>query len=466
MIAIPVNPSGLRPRPRAMPSPFSLSEERLRELALDALAYARALGASDCACEASESTGLSVTTRRGEVETIEHTRDKGLGITLYLGKRRGNSSTSDFSHAAIRQAVQAAYDIARYTAIDEAAGLPDDDELERHPVDLDLFHPWILGADQAIAIAQKAEAAAFDVSPQIVNSEGANVTTGCDQFVLANSRGFLAGYPQSRHSVSAAPIARGRGGMQRDDWYSSARVPTDLAPPERIGEYAARRALARLGARKLPTRRCPVLLEAPIACGLVGNFVQAASGGALYRKASFLVDSLGRQIFPRHVTVREDPFLARAMGSGPFDDEGVRGRARDVVAAGVLEGYFLSCYSARKLGMKSTGNAGGSHNLALLSTQTAPGDDFEAMLRRLGTGLLVTELIGMGIDYVNGDYSRGASGFWVEQGRVAYPVEEITVAGNLRDMFAGIAAIGADTITRGSKTSGSVLIEEMTVGGN
>lgn len=449
-----------------MPSPFSIADDRLRALAVEVLDHARSLGATDCVCEASESTGLSVTTRKGQVETIENTRDKGLGITIYIGQRRGNSSTSDFSAPAIRQAVQAAYDIARYTAVDDAAGLPDPDELERQPVDLDLFHPWALGAEEAIGIAQRAEAAAFAVSSQIVNSEGANVHTGCDQFVLANSRGFLAGYPQSRHSISVAPIARGRGGMQRDDWYSSARVATDLAEPEAVGRYAAQRALARLGARKLKTRQCPVLMEAPIACGLLGNFVQAASGGALYRKASFLVDSLGKQIFPAHVTVHEDPFVVRAMGSGPFDEEGVRGHARDVVASGVLEGYFLSCYSARKLGLKSTGNAGGSHNLSLRSAATAPTDDFPAMLRKLGTGLLVTELIGMGIDYVNGDYSRGASGFWVENGSIAHAVEEITIAGNLRDMFLGIAAIGADTIIRGSKSTGSVLIEGMTVGGS
>jgi len=449
-----------------MDSPFSISEDRLRALALDVLAHARSLGASDCACEASESTGLSVTTRKMRVETIENTRDKGLGITVYMGQRRGHSSTSDFSPAAIRQAVQAAYDIARYTAIDEAAGLPEEDELERHPVDLDLFHPWALDSERAIALAQRAEEAAFGVSRQIVNSEGANVHTGCDQFVLANSRGFLAGYPQSRHSVAVAPIARGRGGMQRDDWYSSTRAAGELAQAEDVGRYAAQRALSRLGARKLTTRQCPVLLEAPVACGLLGNFVQAASGGALYRKASFLVDSLGQKVFPSHVSVYEDPFIPRGMGSGPFDEEGVRGRARQVVAGGVLEGYFLSCYSARKLGMKSTGNAGGSHNLELRSSLTRPSDDFPAMLRTLGTGLLVTELIGMGIDYVNGDYSRGASGFWVQNGAIAHPVEEITIAGNLRAMFAGIAAVGADRIVRGNKTSGSVLIDALTVGGS
>jgi PmbA protein len=449
-----------------MTSPFSLTQDRLRELAQDVLAHARSLGASDCVCEASESTGLSVTTRKGQVETIENTRDKGLGITVYLDKRRGHSSTSDFSAAAIRQAVQAAYDIARYTAQDEAAGLPDEDEFERQPRDLDLFHAWALDSEQAIALASAAEDAAFAVSRQIVNSEGANVHTGCDQFVLANSRGFLAGYPQSRHAVSVAPIARGRGGMQRDDWYSSARASTDLADAPAIGRYAAQRALARLGARKLSTRQCPVLFEAPVACGLLGNFVQAASGGALYRKASFLVDGLGQPVFADHIRVHEDPFLRRGLGSSPFDEEGVRSRARDVVADGILQGYFLSCYSARKLGMKSTGNAGGSHNLRLLSSRTAPQDDFAAMLRKLGTGLLVTELIGMGVDYVNGDYSRGASGFWVEGGQIAYPVEEITVAGNLRQMLRGIAAVGADVLVRGGKQCGSILIDGMTVGGS
>jgi PmbA protein len=447
-------------------SPFSIPESRLRELALEVLAHAQKLGASDCVCEASESTGLSITTRKMAVETIENTRDKGLGITVYLGKRRGHSSTSDFSLPAIRQAVQAAYDIARYTAEDAAAGLPDAEELERNPRDLDLFHPWALDTEAAIALAQRAESAAFAVSKQIVNSEGANVHTGCDQFVLANSRGFLHGYPQSRHSISVSPIARGRGGMQRDDWYSSTRLSTDLAQPEALGRYAAQRALSRLAARKLATRQCPVLFEAPVACGLLGNFVQAASGGALYRKASFLVDSLGKKLFPEHITIHEDPFVPRAMGSGPFDEEGVRGHARDVIASGVLQGYFLSCYSARKLGMKSTGNAGGSHNLSLRSALTRPADNFEQMLRKLGTGLLVTELIGMGIDYVNGDYSRGASGYWVENGAIAYPVEEITVAGNLRDIFAGIVAIGSDTLVRGSKSTGSVLIESLTVGGS
>jgi PmbA protein len=449
-----------------MSSIFSLSDDRLRELALAALDHAKLLGATDASSEVSESVGLSVTTRKMKVETIEHTRDKGLAVTVYIGKRRGHASTSDFSAQAVRQAVEAAHSIARFTAEDDAAGLPDDADLERAPRDLDLFHPWDLDADAAIEIARRCEQAAFDVSPQIVNSEGANVYTSSGHFVLANTRGFVAGYPYSRHSVSVAPIAKGRdGGMQRDDWYTSSRVPQQLAAPEAVGAYAARRALARLAARKLATRQCPILFEAPLACGLLGNFVQAASGGALYRKASFLVDALGAPLFAEHVSIHEDPFVPRALGSSPFDEEGVRGLQRDVVERGVLSGYFLSSYSARKLGMKTTGNAGGAHNLELRSTRTVPGDDFEAMLRKLGTGLLVTELIGQGVNYVTGDYSRGACGFWVQGGSIAYPVEEITIAGNLREMFRRIEAIGADTVVRGAKIAGSVIVEGMTVGG-
>jgi PmbA protein len=445
---------------------LSIPQEQLRDIALQALQIAKDLGATAAACEASESSGLSVTTRKTVVETIENTRDKGVAITVYIGQRRGHSSTSDFAASALRESVQAAYDIARFTAEDDAAGLPDEELLERAPADLDLFHPWDVETADAISIAQRAEQAAFDVSSSVVNSEGANVYASGGHFVLANSLGFVAGYPYSRHSISVAPIARSAAGMQRDDWYSASRAPQELAPPEDIGRYAAQRALARLGARKLRTRQCPVLLEAPVACGLLGNFIQAASGGALYRKASFLVDALGKPLFPEHITVHEDPFRARALGSSPFDEEGVRGQRRDVVAAGVLKGYFLSSYSARKLGLKTTGNAGGAHNLELRSALTRPGDDFVQMLRKLGRGLLVTELIGQGVNMVTGDYSRGATGFWVEGGRIRFPVEEITVAGNLRDMFKGIQAVGADTVVRGGRITGSVLIENITVGGS
>ena len=448
-----------------MATTFAISDEELQRLARQALDEALSLGASDASCEVSESVGLSVGTRLSQVETIENTRDKGLGITVYVGKRRGHASTSDFAPAAIRQAVEAAWNIARVIAEDAASGLPEPEELERAPRDLDLYHPWDIDAERAIGLAQRCERAALGVSRQIVNSEGANVSTYDGHFVLANSRGFAAGYAYSRHSISVSPIARGRGGMQRDDWYSSTRVADELATPEAVGEYASRRALSRLGAKRLTTRQCPVLFEAPLACGLLGSFVQAASGGSLYRKASFLVDALGQPVFAEHVSVREDPFLPQASGSSPFDDEGVAGHRRDVVQKGVLTGYFLSTYSARKLGMKTTGNAGGAHNLELLSSRTEATDDFEAMLRRLGTGLLVTELIGQGVNYVTGDYSRGASGFWVEGGRIRYPVEEITIAGNLKRMFADIVAVGADRIVRGSKISGSVIVDGMTVGG-
>jgi len=448
-----------------MSSLFALSDDQLRSTALRALDDARALGASDASAEISESVGLSVNTRRAQVETIEHTRDKGLGITVYIGARRGNASTSDLAPAAIRQAVEAAYNIARYTAEDPAAGLPDDDMLEREPRDLDLFHPWDLDVEQAIDIARRTEQAAFDVSPQIANSEGANVYTSSGHFVLASTRGFCDGFSYSRHSLSVTPIAQDARGMQRDDWYSSSRVASELASPQAIGDYAARRALARLAARKLSTRRVPVLFEAPLACGLLGSFVQAASGGSLYRKASFLVDALDRPLFAPHLSIHEDPYLPRAIGSGAFDEEGVRGNRRQVVEGGVLRGYFLSSYSARKLGMKSTGNAGGAYNLELRSALTRPEDDFAAMLRRLGTGLLVTDLIGQGVNYVTGDYSRGASGFWVRGGEIAFPVEEITIAGNLREMFAGIAAVGADRVQRGGRSTGSLLVDGMTVGG-
>jgi PmbA protein len=445
---------------------FALPEAQLRDAAEQALALARGLGASDASAEVSESVGLSVSTRKAQVETIEHTRDKGLGVTVYVGTRRGNASTSDFAATAIRQAVEAAYNIARFTAEDPAAGLPDDETLERQPRDLDLFHPWDLQVEQAIELAREAEQAAFGVSPMIVNSEGANVYTSSGHFVLANTRGFCSGFPYSRHSISVTPIAQDARGMQRDDWYSASRVATELAAPQALGKYAARRALARLSARKLRTRKVPILFEAPLACGLLGSFVQAASGGSLYRKSSFLVDALDKPLFAAHISVHEDPYVPRGIGSGAFDEEGVRGQKRDVVADGILRGYFLSTYSARKLGMKSTGNAGGAYNLELRSRLIAPDDDFEAMLRKLGTGLLVTELIGHGINYVTGDYSRGASGFWVKNGEIAYPVEEITIAGNLADMFREVAAVGADRVVRGGKISGSVLIQGMTVGGS
>ncbi len=444
---------------------FPHTQDELKQIAEDILRHAKAIGGSDAATEISEGDGLSVSVRRGEVETIEHNRDKMVGVTVFIGNRRGNASTSDFSSQALKDTVAAAYNIARFTAEDDCAGLAEKELLETSPRDLDLYHPWNLSADEAVEIARRAEDAAFAVSPQIRNSEGASVSAQHSQFVLATSRGFLGGYPYSRHYVACAPIAGSGRNMQRDDWYTSKRSAGELADPEAVGRYAAERALARMGARGLDTRKVPVLFEAPLAAGLLGAFVQATSGGALYRKTTFLVDSLGKPVFAPHVQVVEDPHTPRAMGSAPFDEEGVRTQRRSVVKDGVVEGYFLSTYSARKLGMKTTGNAGGSHNLSLVSSNTRPGDDFEAMLKKLGTGLLLTELMGQGVNYVTGDYSRGASGFWVENGKIQYPVEEITVAGTLQEMFRHIVAIGADTIARGTKQTGSVLIERMTIAG-
>ncbi|MFP5406705.1 MAG: TldD/PmbA family protein, partial [Gammaproteobacteria bacterium] len=373
-------------------SMFAYDPSRLRELAAMALQRARDGGASGAAAEISESSGLSVNVRRGRIETIEQTRDKGLGVSVYIGERRGHASTSDFSDTSVAETVAAACAIVRYTAEDPFSGLPDPDTLVGEWRDPGVFFPWDISVDEAVEIARTAEAAAFAVSPMIRNSEGASVSVSHGQFVSANSLGFEGGYRYSRHSISTSPIARRGRDMQRDDWYSSRADPRKLADPDALGRYAAERALARLGARRLSTRRVPVLFEAPLACGLIGHFVQATSGGALYRKTSFLVDSLGRQVFPEHVDMVEDPTLRGELGSSPFDNEGVATHKRNVVEAGIVKGYFLSTYSARKLGMKTTGNAGGSHNLTMKSTGTQPEDDFEAMLKKLGTGLLLTEL--------------------------------------------------------------------------
>jgi PmbA protein len=447
---------------------FAWSRAQFQQIVDDALAIAREFGASDAGAEVSEGTGLSVSVRKGELENVERNRDKSLGVSVYLGQRRGNASTSDFSPAALRQTVRAAYDIARFTAEDAAAGLPDAEDLatpEEAARDLQLFHPWAIDAAQAAELARRCEDAAFATDRRITNSEGAAVSAQQSHFWAGNSRGFRGGYASSRHSISVAPIA-GRGkAMQRDAWYSSMRDPADLAAPEAVGRYAAERALARLHGRRVPTGEMPVLFEAPVAGGLLGAYVQATSGGALYRKASFLTDSLGTAVLPAHVDIAEDPLVAKGKGSAPFDDEGVRTRARSVVQAGVVQGYFLSSYSARKLGLRTTGSAGGAHNLALTSRLTAPADDLEAMLRKLGRGLFVTELMGQGVNFVTGDYSRGAAGYWVEDGRIVRPVEEVTIAGNLREMFKGIGAVGADVYVQGTRAIGSVLIERMTLAG-
>ena len=449
-------------------SGFSYTRADFEELVDLALSHARKLGATDAGAEASEGCGLSVSVRKGDLENVERNRDKSLGVTVYVGSQRGNASTSDFSRPAIERTVQAAYDIARFTAQDPVAGLPEPDDVspEADQRDLDLFHPWAVTSEQAAELALRCEKAAFDTDRRITNSEGAGVSAQQSHFFSAHTHGFRGGYASSRHSISVAPIA-GRGSdMQRDAWYSSMRSATELAAPEAVGRYAAERALARLKSRKIPTRECPVLFESPLAAGLLGAYVQATSGGSLYRKSSFLVDSLGKQVFADHLDVLEDPFVRRGKGSAPFDEEGVRTSARKVVDAGRVEGYFLSSYSARKLGMKTTGNAGGSHNLTLTSRRTQPGDNLVEMLRKLGTGLFVIELMGQGVNYVTGDYSRGASGFWVENGEIAFPVQEITIAGNLKEMFRTIEAVGSDVYNYGAKTVGSILVSRMKVAGS
>ena len=448
---------------------FAYRKSQFQQTVEDTLALAKKLGASDAGAEVSEGVGLSVSVRKGELENVERNRDKSLGVSVYLGQRRGNASTSDFSAAALRQTVQAAYDIARFTAVDPAAGLPDAADLANPTEaarDLDLFHPWAIEAAAAAELARRCEDAALTVSPRITNSEGAGVSAQQAHFWAGNSRGFRGGYSSSRHYVSVSAIAGKGRDMQRDGWYTSMRDAHDLAAPEAVGRYAAERTLARLKSRRVPTAEVPVLFESSIAAGLLGAFVQATSGGALYRKTSFLVGCLDKRVLAAHIDINEDPHQAKGKGSAPFDDEGVRTVARSIVQRGVVQSYFLSSYSARKLGMRTTGHAGGSQNLTMTSRRTKRGDTLDAMIAKLGRGLFVTELMGQGVNYVTGDYSRGAAGFWVENGRIAYPVTEVTIAGNLRQMFKDIAAIGADTYNQGSKTVGSVLVERMKLAGS
>ncbi len=448
---------------------FAYSRDFFESLVDTALHHAHQLGASDAGAEVSEGCGLSVSVRNGELENVERNRDKSLGITVFIGQQRGNASTSDFSHQAIAQTVQAAYDIARFTAADPFASLPDAadiaPEAERGRA-LDLFSPWAITSDDAMKIALECEAAALATSKKITNSEGAAVSAQQSHFFSAHTHGFRGGYASSRHSISVSPIAGKGRNMQRDSWYSSMRHAPDLDSPQTVGRIAAERTVRRLKAKKIATVECPVLFEAPLAAGLVGALVHAISGGALYRKSSFLLDSLGTAVLPDHIDLYEDPFVLRGKGSSPFDGEGVRVQARKVIDAGVVQGYFLGSYSARKLNMKTTGNAGGSHNLNFTSRQTQASDDLAAMLQKLGTGLFVTELMGHGVNYVTGDYSRGASGFWVENGIIAYPVHEITIAGNMKDMLQGIQAVGADVYNYGSKTVGSILVNRMKVAGS
>lgn len=440
---------------------FSHSLDDLRQLSAEVLQLAQAAGATAAEAEISMGIGQNVSVRLDEVETIEYNRDRGMSVTVYFGQRRGHANTSDLSMQALKDTVQAACSIARYTAHDDFCGLADPALLARDIPDLDLYHPWDISVDEAIELAKRCEGAALATDGRINNSEGASVSTYGGLFSYANSNGFNNGYFTSRHSLSCSVIAEEGDNMQRDYWYSSARAASDLESAESVGRKAGERTARRLGAQRLKTAQVPVLFEAGVASGLLSHFVSAISGGNLYRKSSFLLDSLGKQVFAPQITISERPHLLRGLASAPFDNEGVVTQARDLVVNGVLQGYMLASYSARKLGMVTTGNAGGNHNLILKSSDL----DFDAMLKTMGTGLLVTELLGHGINMVTGDYSRGAAGFWVENGQIQYPVEEITVAGNLQDMFRRIVAVGSDVLVQGSKQTGSVLIEQMTIAG-
>jgi len=441
-------------------SPFP-EQAQLDAMVEDVIARARRLGADGVEAGVSIDTGLSVTVRLGETETLEYNRDRMLALTVYFDHRKGSASTADFAPASIAATVQAACDIARYTSEDTCAGLADADRMAREIPDLDLYHPWDLDAGRAIQLATECEAAALGVDQRIANSEGGTVSSYVGMRVKGNSHGFLGGYRGSHHSISCSVIGKQGGEMQRDYWSETCRDHRDLPSPARIGQTAGERTLRRLGTQRLSTCETPVIFVAEVARSLFGNLVNAISGSSLYRKASFLLDHLGKPVFPGFIRIHEQPLLKKALGSAPYDAEGVATQARDIVTEGVLQGYVLNTYAACKLGMQTTGNAGGVHNLTV-----DPGEyDLEGLLQQMDTGLLVTELIGFGVNIVTGDYSRGAAGFWVEGGRIQYPVDEITVAGNLKDMFMGIVAVGNDVDMRGNTRTGSVLIDRMMIAG-
>ena len=445
----------------AVPKQNSHTQADLEALVSLALEETKRLGASEAEVGISVDTGLSVTARLGEVETLEYQRDRGMGVTIYRGKRKGSASTADLSPQAIRETVAKAISIAGFTAEDEFAGLPDPDTIARDIPDLDLCHPWRIEPDEARDLAVACEAAALAVDRRIANSEGATLSSHQGVRVFGNTLGFLGGYASSIHSLSCVVVAQDGAGMQRDYWYSSVRDSRDLESGESIGKTAAARALRRLNARKLATVVAPVMFVPELARGLIGHFLSAVRGGSQYRRASFLLDSAGQQVFPDWMQISERPHIPKALGSAPFDSEGVATRDRELVQDGVLTGYILSTYSARKLGLRTTGNAGGVHNLFVKSGS----DDFDGLLRKMGSGLLVTELMGQGINGVTGDYSRGAAGFWVENGQLAYPVHEITIAGNLKDMLKNIVAVGSDVDARGGIRTGSILLDSMTIAG-
>lgn len=435
--------------------------DRLSEVCEDVLRRCRVAGASQAEVSASIDSGLNVGVRLGEVETIEHTRDRSLAITVYFGKHKGSASTADLQPESIATTVEQACAIACYTEDDECSGLADAERMAREQPDLDLWHPWTITPEQAISLGLEIEDAGR-THAGITNSEGASVQAGEILAVTANSHGFLGRERVTRHMLSCALLAEDENGMQRDYWYESVRAAEDFPAAKLIGDNAARRTLERLGARQLSTRQCSVLFAPEVARGLIGHLLSAVSGGALYRKSTFLLDHMGKKILPDFIDIVERPFIKRGHGSSNFDAEGVATVDSDLVRAGVLSRYLLSSYSARKLGLSSTGNAGGVHNILV-----KPGSDgLPAMLKNLNTGLFVTDVMGQGVSIITGDYSRGASGFWVENGEIAYPVEEITIASNLREMFANIRVIGSDVDPRSHILTGSILVDKMTLAGS
>ncbi len=432
----------------------------LKQITQDVLKLAKQAGASSAETEVSFGTGQNVSVRMGDAENIEYNRDKGVSVTVYFGQQKGHASSSDLSAQALKDTVEAACNIAKYTAKDAFCGLADANLMAKETPDLDLYHPWNISVEDAIEIAKQCEAAAMAVDKKrITNSEGAGVSNSESVFAYANSHGFVGGYPSSRHSISCSVIAEENNNMQRDYWYTNARDMRDMESAEYVGKLAGERTIRRLGTKPIKTGNYPVLFEAPLASGLISSLVGAISGGSLYRKSSFLLDSLGKQIASPLLNIEELPHLKKGVASSSFDSEGVATKARKLLENGVLQGYVLGSYSARKLGMQTTGNAGGSHNLIVQST----GESFAELLKKMGTGLLVTEVLGHGLNMVTGDYSRGAAGFWVENAVIVYPVEEITIAGNMAEMLKQIIAVGNDVIPQSSKQTGSILIEKMTI---
>jgi PmbA protein len=438
-------------------------QNRLEQLTQQILDEARQQGATAAEAGSHVEEGYSTSVRMGEVETIERHKDRGMGVTVYFGQRKGTASTSDFSASAVRAAVRAACDIARYTEEDPYAGLAERELLATELPDLELDCPWSVDVEQSVEVAHACELAALESDSRIINSDGGSVSSHRSIRVYGNSNGFLGGYSGTRHSISCAVVAQspGESAMERDYWYTAARDPQLLEDAAAVGRQAGQRTIDRLGARKVKSCQLPVLFDASISGGLLGHLISAIRGGALYRNASFLVDQLGEPLFPEWVTIHEQPYLKRASASAPFDGDGVATRNQSFVTDGVLSSYVLDSYSARRLGMETTANGGGVRNLRM----SHGGQSREQLIREMGRGLLVTELMGQGINMVTGDYSRGCSGFWVENGEIAYPVEEITIAGNLKEMFRQVVAVGGDTDLRGNVQTGSILLERMSIAG-